>query len=791
MNEIDQPAWRGARRGRARGFPRQTATALAVAACFASGTALPNPTGPTVAHGTAAIHQAGNLTQITNSPNAIINWQSFSIAAGEVTRFLQQSAASAVLNRVTGQNPSQILGALQSNGRVFLINPSGILFGAGAQIDVAGLVASTLNLSDSDFLSGRLRFMETPGAGSVVNQGAITTPSGGNVYLVGPAVTNNGIITSPQGEVVLAAGNRVELVNPATPNLRVEITAPDNQALNLGHISADAGRVGIYAGLINQRGTISADSAVIGENGSIVLRATRNTTLDAGSTTTANGPSGGTVTIQSGDTTMVLGAVEAKGSEGIGGAVQVLGNLVGLTGNASIDASGETGGGTVLVGGDFQGKNPDVQNAFRTYVGPDATIKADAGANGDGGKVIVWADDITRYYGTISARGGAQAGDGGFVEVSGSRYLDFNGSVNTSAPRGNYGTLLLDPTNIEVVTGGTATLAQVDEFADADQVSTTCVNLGGAACSKIDPLTINAAGSNVVLQAKDNILFTNAISITTPGVGLTATTQEKNITVNASITTAATGTSGVASGSVTLTADKGAIALNADITTGNASVADVVTTNQTAVSGGITLSAGTGVTGSGRLITGNAQLTGASATGTDSATSGGITVSAGTVGTSGGIGLSATNALTIGTATRTTAVTDSATAGNIVLSSVDEINNGTASKALNVTLGTASGASSNSAGSLSVTTTSGAGNVYVTTTGPLLFSASTVGGNLDVLAGEGISQSGTVAVTGTSRFVSTGAGLGGRVLLDGGGNSFGGQVTLQGTELRIRSDPGN
>src|SRR5499426_2999296 len=135
---------------------RRTLAAAAVAACFAVTPALANPTGANVVRGTAAIHQAGNLLQITNSPNAIINWQSFSIGANEVTRFLQQSSSSAVLNRVTTQNPSEILGSLQSKlldgvttgGRVFLINPNGILFGAGAQIDVGGLVASTLRMSN-------------------------------------------------------------------------------------------------------------------------------------------------------------------------------------------------------------------------------------------------------------------------------------------------------------------------------------------------------------------------------------------------------------------------------------------------------------------------------------------------------------------------------------------------------------------------------------------------------------------------------------------------------------------
>ena len=146
---------------------RPTATALAIAACFSGSLALANPVNPTVVSGSASFAAAGNILNITNSPNAIINWGSFSIGVNELTRFLQQSASSAVLNRVIGQDPSTILGTLQSNGRVFLLNPNGIVFGAGSQVDVAGLVASTLNLSNQDFLNNRLNFTDGAGAGNV------------------------------------------------------------------------------------------------------------------------------------------------------------------------------------------------------------------------------------------------------------------------------------------------------------------------------------------------------------------------------------------------------------------------------------------------------------------------------------------------------------------------------------------------------------------------------------------------------------------------------------------------
>jgi len=287
---------------------------VAVAACFLAGAAFANPTGPSVVNGNATIVQNGNLLQITNTPNAILNWQSFSIGANEITRFVQQSASSAVLNRVVTQSPSAILGTLQSNGRVFIVNPNGILFGAGAKVDLAGLVATTLSLSDADFLAGRMRFADGLGA-SVVNQGNITTRAGGNVYLIGSAVTNSGIIASPQGEVMLAAGNRVELVNPGTPNLRVEIAAADNQAINLGQILSDAGRVGIYAGLINNSGSIRADGAV-SEGGRILLRATKSATLESTSVLSAQGQGGGRIDVLAGDSVQVAGRLDASAPHG-------------------------------------------------------------------------------------------------------------------------------------------------------------------------------------------------------------------------------------------------------------------------------------------------------------------------------------------------------------------------------------------------------------------------------------------------------------------------------------------
>ncbi len=378
---------------------RPTATALAVAACFSGSLAIANPVNPTVVSGSASFNQAGNILNVTNSHNAIINWGSFSIGVNELTRFIQPSALSAVLNRVVGQDPSAILGALQSNGRVFLINPNGITFGAGAQIDVAGLVASTLKLSDNDFLNNNLRF--TDGAGSVVNQGSIT---GGSVYLVGNAVRNEGAITTtPGGEVVLAAGNSVELVNPGTPNLRVEIVAPDNEARNLGTISAEAGRIGIYAGLIRQGGVINADSAVA-SGGRILLKSTKSTALEEGSVTSAKGTSGGEIIALSDMTdgkTTVAGKLDASATIGDGGFIETSAAKVKVAGTARVNTRGGPSGKTgewlidpfdfyiAPYGGDITGFDLSTQLDDGYGGGTNVTILSSTGLSSGSGDIHV------------------------------------------------------------------------------------------------------------------------------------------------------------------------------------------------------------------------------------------------------------------------------------------------------------------------------------------------------------------------------------------------------------------
>lgn len=528
--------------------------ALAVAACF--GSAQANPVAPKVVAGQASFSQQGNVFTIANTPNTIINWHSFSVCADEVTRFLQQGADSRVLNRITGQDPSRILGSLQSNGQVFLLNPNGVLFGQGARIDVQGLVASSLALSDADFLAGRLRLDGPAGAGKVENQGQIVTAQGGQVYLVAPQVENSGIIRTPGGAVMLAAGHSVQLVDGADPALQVVVSAPADQALNLGQVVAQGGRIGIFGALVNQRGAVSADSAVRGAQGQVMLRASGRTMLEAGSATTARG----------------------------GGQVAVLGPQVGLTGDARVDASGADGGnadgGSVLVGGDVRGANPLLPNARQVYVGKDVVLAADAAGSGKGGKVVVWADERASVQGSISARGGALGGDGGQVETS-AHQLELGGlRVDAGAAQGRHGQWLLDPYDIEIKLAPSvpATLADVSSFFAGNAVGVT----------ELATALLSGATVDVTLQARHDITFVDPVAIAAPGVGLLAQAGN-HIMVKGKLATnggmlrlqANDPASGAASGS-------GAVKLTADVLTGTGVIE--LSGAEIDVAGGVTLS---------------------------------------------------------------------------------------------------------------------------------------------------------------------------------------------------------
>jgi filamentous hemagglutinin family protein len=466
--------------------------------------ATPLPQGASVVNGQVQITKPTDTSlQINASAGAIVNWKQFSIGSNGQVRFTLPSASSSVLNRVVGTDASQILGSLQSNGRVFLINPNGIVVGAGARIDTNSFIGSTLDLSDSDFLAGKLRFLATTGAGAIRNDGVITAGPGGRIVLIAPDIQNTGIIQAPDGQILLAAGRKLEISSLDFEGVNFEIQAPTDSVLNLGKLLAENGAVSAFAGSLRNSGEIRATRMVQDADGSISLSGSNEVTLSRGSQTVADGLSGGNIRVQSAGTTRVAGTVSATGTAGQGGSIQILGDRVALDAGARVDASGATGGGVLLVGGDFQGKNPDIQNARRVYVDADASLKADAIQSGDGGKVVVWADENTRYFGSLSARGGAAGGNGGNAEVSGKQNLQFSGSADLGAGAGQSGNLLLDPLDILVSSSGGILPTVVDQFADFTGNVVT-----------ISPTAMNNVKGTVTLQAERDIYFNDAVALT-------------------------------------------------------------------------------------------------------------------------------------------------------------------------------------------------------------------------------------------------------------------------------------
>ncbi|WP_175724830.1 filamentous hemagglutinin N-terminal domain-containing protein, partial [Burkholderia ambifaria] len=205
------------------------------------------PSGEAITSGKADIVRTDdgrtmNINQ--HSDKLITNWQDFSVANGERVSFHQPTDKSLALNRVIGGNGSQIDGQISANGRVFLVNPNGVMFGAGAQVNVGGLVASTQNLSDADFLAGNYRFSGSSKQ-AVVNHGTLTAADGGSIALLGARVTNNGVIQAKMGSVALGAGNAftVNFDGNGLLNVQVDGGAVDAQASNGGLLKADGGQV--------------------------------------------------------------------------------------------------------------------------------------------------------------------------------------------------------------------------------------------------------------------------------------------------------------------------------------------------------------------------------------------------------------------------------------------------------------------------------------------------------------------------------------------------------------------
>ncbi len=278
----------------------QTLSAAILLAYAPFGLAL--PTGGVVSTGQATVSaEGGHMVIQQGSQNAVLNWQGFNIGSSESVQFVQPNRQSVALNRVVGSDPSQILGRLSANGQVFLVNPSGIVFGQGAQVNVGGLVASTLNLSDGDFMARRYRFMGT-GSGAVSNQGSIQA-DGGAVALLGQTVFNEGLVSARLGSVSLAAGRHITLDVVGDGLLTVTVNQGAAQALvsNRGTLQADGGQVlmtaqaagDLLASAVNNTGIVQAQTIETHEGVIRLLGGMDAGTLHVGGVLDASAPQGG------------------------------------------------------------------------------------------------------------------------------------------------------------------------------------------------------------------------------------------------------------------------------------------------------------------------------------------------------------------------------------------------------------------------------------------------------------------------------------------------------------------
>ncbi len=499
--------------------------ALAAALALMSGPAHALPLGAEVEAGQAnVVHTSPNrLDVIQTTPHAVLNWNSFSIGSGEHVHFQQPSAQAAVLNRVTGPEASSILGRVTGNGSVYLLNPNGVVIGPGATIDTGSFVATASNISTANFMSGQYRFESALNkAARIVNHGEINVAQGGLVALVGPGVENSGIIRATLGKVALASGDSFtldlfgdKLINLAVDDAMLRTLADkhglpqSSQVDNTGVIQADGGKITITAAnaksvldrVVNVAGVVQARSfaqrdGVIELLGSPGVRVAIAGTLD----------------------------VTGKDPHSTGGRITATAQQVEVGRAATIDASGQAGGGIVLLGGDFKGGG-SLPRAMQTTIHAGATIAANSIATGPAGRVIVWSDGDTRFDGHISAAARGSSGDGGFIEVSGKNNLAFRGGVDLGTVAGRPGQLLLDPLDLIVtsdVSASTGGLSLADTSVSAAEFPGQIVTIFD---QQVEALL--QRGVSVVLEAQRDLSIRSTIdgraSDGTPGGSLSLT----------------------------------------------------------------------------------------------------------------------------------------------------------------------------------------------------------------------------------------------------------------------------
>ena len=417
--------------------------------------------------------------------NLFHSFDKFNVRSGQTANFITTKDTRNVLGRVKG-GASYINGLIQvlgSNSNLFLMNPAGIMFGKNARLNIPAsfsvTTATGIGFDNNNFWfkamgtndyanlvgtpSGYRFDVSKPGS-IVIDEGNLALKPGENLTLSGGTVVTTGELSSPGGNITVTAVEGGDFLRISKPGHVLSLEIPIKDGEDISNITASS-----LPELLTGGGDIvEATSIMVNENGDVVLTGS-NTIVDQtpGTATVSRKMEGFSRSI---DVSTTASSLLDEGGVGPGGQVNVLGDRVALI-DAKINADGIDGGGTVLIGGDFQGSGM-VPKSEHTVVNNDSFISADAIRNGDGGRVIVWSDGMTNFGGTISAKGGDFSGNGGFVEVSGKQQLRFDGTVDVTAAFGTKGTILLDPENVtvgeEISEGETETEGENSEVSETE-----------------------------------------------------------------------------------------------------------------------------------------------------------------------------------------------------------------------------------------------------------------------------------------------------------------------------------